>query len=90
PTNLLNGTTTNKKRDPKEIQKNIEILEDVLEQFNIEAKVVEVANGPTITRYEVQLGPGIRVSRITALADNLAMGLAASHVRVEAPIPGKS
>lgn len=90
PTSLLNGTTTNKKRDPKEIQKNIEILEDVLEQFNIEANVVEVANGPTITRYEVQLGPGIRVSRITALADNLAMGLAASHVRVEAPIPGKS
>ena len=45
---------------------------------------------PGPTRYEIQLGPGIRVARITALADNIAMNLAASHVRVEAPIPGKA
>lgn len=90
PTSLLSEIQNKSKRDPREIQRNIEILEDTLEQFNIEANVVEVATGPTITRYEVQLGPGIKVSRITNLADNIAMSLAASHVRVEAPIPGKS
>lgn len=78
------------KRTASEMQKNIETLEGTLEEFKIEANVVEVATGPTITRYEIQLGPGIRVARITALADNIAMNLAASHVRVEAPIPGKA
>lgn len=72
------------------MQRNIVTLERTLEEFNIDANVVEVATGPTITRYEIQLGPGIRVGRITALADNIAMNLAASHVRVEAPIPGKA
>ncbi|MBS1707831.1 MAG: hypothetical protein JSS65_03815, partial [Armatimonadetes bacterium] len=90
PLSLLVEPSNKAKRDPKEIQRNIEVLEDTLEQFNIDSNVVEVAHGPTITRYEVQLGPGIRVNRITALADNIAMSLAASHVRVEAPIPGKS
>lgn len=90
PISLLAEPSAKAKRSPQEVQRNIEILENTLEQFNIDANVVEVANGPTITRYEVQLGPGIRVNRITALADNLAMNLAASHVRVEAPIPGKS
>lgn len=87
---LLTEPQTKHKRSPQEMQRNIETLEGTLEQFGIDANVVEVANGPTITRYEIQLGPGIRVNRITALADNIAMSLAASHVRVEAPIPGKS
>lgn len=90
PLSLLAEGTAGKKRDAKEVERNIATLENTLEQFNIEANVVEVATGPTITRFEVQLGPGIRVNRITALADNIAMSLAASHVRVEAPIPGKS
>lgn len=90
PMNLLNSATEKPKRSPQEMQKNIEILESTLEEFNIEANVVEVATGPTITRYEIQLGPGVRVNRITALADNIAMNMAASHVRVEAPIPGKA
>ncbi len=77
-------------RTKEEVERNIKTLEGTLEQFKIDANVVEIANGPTITRYEIQLGPGIRVSRITALADNIAMSMAASHVRVEAPIPGKS
>ena len=77
-------------RSKAEMEQNIETLEGTLEQFGIEANVVEVATGPTVTRYEIQLGPGVRVARITALADNIAMDLAASHVRVEAPIPGKA
>lgn len=90
PINLLAEGLLSAKRSPAEMQKNIETLEGTLEQFGIEASVVEVAAGPTITRYEIQLGPGIRVNRITALAENIAMDLAASQVRVEAPIPGKA
>lgn len=90
PINLLSEAILNPKRSPAEMQKNIETLENTLEQFGIEATVVEVATGPTVTRYEVQLGAGVRVARITALADNIAMDLAASQVRVEAPIPGKA
>jgi S-DNA-T family DNA segregation ATPase FtsK/SpoIIIE len=90
PINLLSEALLQPKRSPVEMQKNIEILETTLEEFGISANVVEVANGPSVTRYEIQLGPGIRVNRITALADNIAMSLAASQVRVEAPIPGKA
>jgi len=90
PLSLLEEPPSRPKRTPEEMRQNIEILEGTLEQFNIDANVVEIATGPTITRYEIQLGPGIRVARITALADNIAMNLAASHVRVEAPIPGKA
>lgn len=90
PLNLLAEVPVKTKRSQQEMQRNIETLEGTLEQFGIDANVVEVATGPTVTRYEIQLGPGIRVARITSLADNIAMNLAASHVRVEAPIPGKS
>lgn len=90
PINLLAEALLNPKRSQAEMQKNIETLEGTLEQFGIDATVVEIANGPTVTRYEIQLGPGIRVARITALAENIAMDLAASQVRVEAPIPGKA
>lgn len=90
PLTLLQEPFARPKRTAQEMQRNIETLESTLEEFGIDANVVEVATGPTITRYEIQLGPGIRVARITALADNIAMNLAASHVRVEAPIPGKA
>jgi len=90
PIALLAEPKPRPKRTAQEMQANIETLEGTLEEFRIEANVVEIATGPTITRYEIQLGPGIRVGRITALADNIAMNLAASHVRVEAPIPGKA
>jgi len=90
PLTLLAEPVVKPKRSAQEMQANIDTLESTLEEFGIEANVVEVATGPTVTRYECQLGPGIRVARITALADNIAMNLAASHVRVEAPIPGKA
>lgn len=90
PITLLAEPQGSVKRSPQEVQKNIETIEGTLEQFGIEANVVEVAAGPTITRFEIQLGPGIRVARIVSLADNIAMDMAASQVRVEAPIPGKA
>lgn len=90
PLSLLLEPEARPKRSQQEVQNNINILEQTLEEFGIEANVVEIAHGPTLTRYEIQLGPGIRVSRVKSLGDNLAMSLAASHVRVEAPIPGKA
>ncbi len=66
------------------------VLMQTLNDFKIGANVSQVAMGPTVTRYEVQLEPGILVKKIVALADNLAMSLAAIDVRVEAPIPGKA
>jgi S-DNA-T family DNA segregation ATPase FtsK/SpoIIIE len=78
------------KRSPGELTDRIRTIEQTLEQFNIGANVVEVASGPSVTRYEIQLAPGIKVNKIVSLADNLAMSLAAIDVRVEAPIPGKS
>lgn len=67
-----------------------ELLEETLASFGIEGKVVSVSRGPTVTRYEVQPPPGIKVSRIVGLADDLALALAATGVRIEAPVPGKS
>ena len=90
PLSLLRPPEQRAKRSQAEVQANIETLENTLEEFGIDANVVEIAHGPTITRYEIQLGPGIRVNRIKSLADNIAMSLAANHVRVEAPIPGKA
>ena len=87
---MLAEAPYNEGRPAEETQRQIETLQNTLEQFGIEGRVKEVAAGPTITRYEVGLGPGVKVSRITALADNIAMDMAASQVRVEAPIPGKT
>ncbi len=78
------------RRSQAELTDKVHVIEQTLEQFNIGANVVEVASGPSVTRYEIQLAPGIKVSKIVSLADNLAMSLAAIDVRVEAPIPGKS
>ncbi len=74
----------------KELLKNAQILEDTLESFGLQVKVTQVNCGPTITRFEVQPAPGIKVSRIVNLANDIALGLAASNVRIEAPIPGKA
>lgn len=90
PLSLLNPATTFSDLTPEEREENIRILEATLADFKIEARVVEICHGPTVTRYEIQLAPGINVKKIVSLADNLAMSLAAIDVRVEAPIPGKS
>lgn len=90
PLSLLKEPTPSPKRMQAELSEKIRILEQTLDEFGIGANVVEIAHGPTVTRYEVQLAPGIKVSKIVSLADNLAMALAAIDVRVEAPIPGKS
>ncbi len=90
PITLLKEPLPPPKRIQAEINSKIEVLERTLDEFGIGANVSEIAHGPTVTRYEIQLAPGIKVSKIVSLADNLAMALAAIDVRVEAPIPGKS
>ena len=90
PLTLLQEASSSPKRSSAELADRVRVIEKTLEQFNIGASVVEVASGPSVTRYEIQLAPGIKVSKIVSLADNLAMSLAAIDVRVEAPIPGKS
>jgi len=73
-----------------QILENSRILEDTLRSFRIEAKVVEVSVGPTVTRYDLAPGPGVKVSSIANLSNDLALSLAAQGIRIEAPIPGKS
>ncbi|MCL2170229.1 MAG: DNA translocase FtsK, partial [Defluviitaleaceae bacterium] len=73
-----------------QILENSRKLEETLASFGVKATVVEVSKGPTITRYELSPGSGVKVSKIAGLADDLALNLAAETVRVEAPIPGKS
>ncbi len=90
PLDLLDPPQAKPKRIISEAEQNIAILENTLGQFRIEAQVVEIAEGPSITRYEIRLGEGIRVRKILDLADNIAMSLSAMSVRVEAPIPGKA
>lgn len=90
PTTLLNETPPPPLRIESELRGNIEIIERTLSEFKVEANVVEIACGPTFARYEIQLAPGIKVSKINSLADNLAMQLATIAVRLEAPIPGKA
>ncbi len=79
---------TREQRD--EATQRLMTLEDTLHSFGIEANVTHYERGPVITRYEVELERGIRVNQVTRLADNIAMAMAATDVRIEAPIPGKS
>ena len=91
PGHLLNlpEKTKNEVSD-KEMADRAKTLESTLESFSIQAKVVGVSVGPAITRYEIQPPPGIKVSRIVGLADDIALNLAVPGVRIEAPIPGKA
>ncbi|XUW93914.1 DNA translocase FtsK [Wukongibacter sp. M2B1] len=90
-TELLNpNQNSNTAKDKKEILNKAKILEETLQNFGVEAKVVQISKGPTITRYELQPKPGVKVSKIVNLSDDIALSLAAQHIRIEAPIPGKA
>lgn len=93
PLALLKRSTEsdqNMSRIRSNAQENVHKLESTLESFGIGVKVINVAVGPAFTRYELQPAPGIKVSRIVNLTDDIALNLAAAGVRIEAPIPGKA
>ncbi len=89
PIELLNVTPKKVDAAKDDTKEKIVALEETLSSFGIDAKVVAVERGPRVTRFEMVPPPGIRISRITNLADNIALSLAALDVRVEAPVPGK-
>jgi len=90
PVSLLNRPKSPRNQNNRDISENIKILEETLESFGVKASVKEVSYGPAITRYELQPAPGVKVSKIVSLADDIALKLAAADVRIEAPIPGKA
>ena len=74
---------------PDELKANAQKLVDTLESFGVRTRVLDISRGPAVTRYEVQPMAGVKISRITSLADDIALNLAVADVRMEAPIPGK-
>lgn len=90
--NLLsqNSSMKNVKNDRRELLDYANRLEETLKSFGVNAKVVQVTKGPSVTRFEIQPEVGVKVSKIVNLSDDIALNLAASAIRIEAPIPGKS
>ena len=86
----VNHTFGENAKTRQQVIENSKILEDTLRSFKIDAKVIEVSVGPAVTRYDLAPGPGVKVSSIVNLSNDLALSLAAQGIRIEAPIPGKS
>lgn len=90
PMTLLSENQSEKQTEnQQEYMEMAKLLEETLNNFNVDAKVISVKRGPSITMFEVQLSPGIKVSKVVGLSDDIALNLATSHVRI-APIPGKA
>ena len=91
PIDLLKNVKKNSAKDiGGELKENAERLIDTLHSFNVDATITDISRGPTVTRYELKPAAGIRISKITNLSDDIALNLAATNVRIEAPIPGKA
>ena len=91
PLHLLSaGKKLDAAAETEELQSNGKKLVDTLKSFGVQTKIVDICRGPSVTRYELQPAAGVKISKITNLADDLALNLAANGVRIEAPIPGKA
>ena len=90
PLTLLAGGSKKASSSRNELHETAIKLEEALDSFGIAAKVLDISQGPSVTRYELEPPPGCKVSRITTLADDLKLHLAAKDIRIEAPVPGKS
>ena len=90
PIGLLRAPRANANIDVSaEQNKNAQLLVETLKSFGVQVRILNISRGPSVTRYELQPSAGVKISRITGLADDIALNLAASGVRIEAPIPGK-
>lgn len=90
PVELLKHGKTSSKKSSENLAENARLLEETLKSFNVEAKVINVTKGSSVTRYEIQPAIGVKVSRIVSLSDDIALNLRARSIRIEAPIPGKA
>ncbi len=91
PFELLNKTSSTDSRGvAKELETTAEHLVEILKSFGVETRVLDISRGPSVTRYELQPCAGVKISKITGLADDIALNLAAAGVRIEAPIPNKA
>ncbi|MFV8827615.1 DNA translocase FtsK [Alkalihalobacterium sp. APHAB7] len=89
PIQMLNIPPRQEEESTDWLNEQGEILESTLQNFNVSAKVIHVTKGPSVTRFEIQPAPGVKVSKITSLTDDIKLCLAAKDIRMEAPIPGK-
>ncbi|MEE1126205.1 MAG: DNA translocase FtsK 4TM domain-containing protein [Acutalibacteraceae bacterium] len=91
PIELLypSGSKEDNQKAMEELERNGTKLESTLKSFGVNASIVNICRGPSVTRFEVQPAPGVKISKITNLADDISLNLASSGVRIEAPIPGK-
>lgn len=91
PVSLLKAAKHAKEKDiSNELKNSAEKLVETLHSFNVDATITDISRGPSVTRYELKPATGIRISKITTLTDDIALNLAATSIRIEAPIPGKS
>ena len=91
PKTLLRAAKKKSARDvSNELKNNASLLVDTLASFGVSAEITDISRGPTVTRYELKPAAGVRISKITNLSDDIALNLAATNVRIEAPIPGKA
>lgn len=90
PTDLLTASPRISKKSDEEFRTTAYKLQETLHNFGIEVQVSNISIGPTVTRYEILPEPGVKVSKIVGLTDDIKLNLAASDIRIEAPIPGKS
>ncbi|SES35157.1 DNA translocase FtsK [Salipaludibacillus aurantiacus] len=90
PLSLLDLPAEKSLEDDRWLEEKTQQLNETFEYFRIRAKVVEVTKGPSVTRFEVQPDPGVKVSKIVNLSDDIKLSLAAREIRIEAPIPGKN
>ncbi|MBQ8932073.1 MAG: DUF87 domain-containing protein [Ruminiclostridium sp.] len=91
PSAILDDPVQSKNADDvrKELEENATKIVEVLKSFGVQAKCIGACRGPSVTRYEIQPAAGVKISKITGLSDDIALNLAATGIRIEAPIPGK-
>lgn len=90
PIKLLKKPSAGPTAGDGDIRKNADIIQEVMDNFNVDCRVRAINRGPTITSYELEPSPGVKISKIVSLHDNLSLSLASPGIRIEAPIPGKS